>query len=112
DLIKLYAQRKAAQGHAFKADTIWQRELEAAFPYEDTPDQLVTTEAVKEDMQQPTPMDRLVCGDVGFGKTEIAVRAAFKAVQDGKQVAVIVPTTILAAQHHETFVTRMGRFPI
>ncbi|HLT48124.1 MAG TPA: transcription-repair coupling factor [Rubricoccaceae bacterium] len=112
DLIKLYAQRKAAQGFAFKGDTIWQRELEASFPYEDTPDQLATTEAVKEDMQQPTPMDRLVCGDVGFGKTEIAVRAAFKAVQDGKQVAVIVPTTILAAQHYDTFVERMGRYPV
>ena len=112
DLIKLYAQRKQASGYAFKADTLWQRELEASFPYEDTPDQLVTAEAVKEDMQQPTPMDRLVCGDVGFGKTEIAVRAAFKAVQGGKQAAVIVPTTVLAAQHYETFVDRMGRFPV
>ncbi len=112
DLIKLYAQRKAAEGFAFKPDTIWQREMEAAFEWEDTPDQLAATEAVKEDMEQAVPMDRLVCGDVGFGKTEIAVRAAFKAVQDGKQVGVIVPTTILAAQHVETFNKRMGRFPI
>jgi transcription-repair coupling factor (superfamily II helicase) len=112
DLIKLYAERKKAAGFRFQPDTVWQRELEAAFPYEDTPDQAVATEAVKADMEQPTPMDRLVCGDVGFGKTEIAVRAAFKAVQDGKQVAVIVPTTILAAQHFETFQKRMERFPI
>ncbi len=112
DLIKLYAQRKAAAGFAFKPDTIWQREMEAAFEWEDTPDQLSATEAVKVDMEQAVPMDRLVCGDVGFGKTEIAVRAAFKAVQDGKQVGVIVPTTILAAQHVETFNKRMGRFPI
>ncbi len=112
DLIKLYAQRKAADGFAFKPDTIWQREMEAAFEWEDTPDQISSTEAVKEDMEQAVPMDRLVCGDVGFGKTEIAVRAAFKAVQDGKQVGVIVPTTILAAQHVETFNKRMGRFPI
>ncbi|NNF58060.1 MAG: transcription-repair coupling factor [Rhodothermaceae bacterium] len=112
DLIKLYAQRKAAEGYQFKPDSLWQRELEAAFPYEDTPDQVTATAAVKEDMEQAIPMDRLVCGDVGFGKTEIAVRAAFKAVQDGKQVAVIVPTTILAAQHVETFTKRMGRYPV
>ncbi|MCH7638536.1 MAG: transcription-repair coupling factor [Bacteroidetes bacterium] len=112
DLIKLYAQRKASDGFAFQTDTIWQREMEAAFEWEDTPDQLAASEAVKKDMEMQTPMDRLVCGDVGFGKTEIAVRAAFKAVQDGKQVVVIVPTTILAAQHIETFTRRLGRFPI
>ncbi|MEM1125102.1 MAG: transcription-repair coupling factor [Bacteroidota bacterium] len=112
DLIKLYAKRRASDGYAFSGDTIWQRELEASFPFEDTPDQAVAAEAVKEDMEQPTPMDRLVCGDVGFGKTEVAVRAAFKAVQDGKQVAVLVPTTILAAQHHETFKQRMASFPV
>lgn len=112
DLIKLYAARKASDGFAFKTDTIWQREMEVAFEWEDTPDQLSATEAVKEDMEQDVPMDRLVCGDVGFGKTEIAIRAAFKAVQDGKQVGVIVPTTILAAQHVETFTRRTGRFPI
>ncbi len=112
DLIKIYARRQATPGHAFPRDTIWQREMEAAFQYEDTPDQASATEAVKTDMEKPTPMDRLVCGDVGFGKTEIAVRAAFKAVQDGKQVAVLVPTTILAAQHQETFTERLGRFPV
>jgi len=112
DLIKLYAQRKSSDGFAFAADSVWQRELEASFRYEDTPDQAATVAAVKEDMEQPVPMDRLVCGDVGFGKTEIAVRAAFKAVQDGKQVAVLVPTTILAAQHHETFAERLKPFPV
>ena len=112
DLIQIYAKRKASQGFAFKADTIWQRELEASFEFEETPDQAVTIEAIKEDMQKPIPMDRLVCGDVGFGKTEVAVRAAFKAVQEGKQVAVVVPTTVLARQHTETFVKRMGRFPV
>ncbi|GIV61036.1 MAG: transcription-repair-coupling factor [Rhodothermaceae bacterium] len=112
DLIRLYAQRKAAPGHAFPPDTVWQRELEASFQYEDTPDQAAATEAVKADMEAPTPMDRLVCGDVGFGKTEIAVRAAFKAVQDGRQVAILVPTTILAAQHYETFKTRLAPFPV
>lgn len=112
DLIKIYAARRASQGFAFKGDTIWQRELEAAFQYEETPDQATAIEAIKEDMQQPVPMDRLVCGDVGFGKTEVAVRTAFKAIQDGKQVAVVVPTTVLARQHTETFARRMGRFPI
>ena len=112
DLIQIYAKRRASQGFAFKADTIWQRELEAAFDYEETPDQDAAIEAIKEDMQQPTPMDRLVCGDVGFGKTEVAVRAAFKALQDGKQVAIVVPTTVLARQHTETFTKRMGRFPV
>lgn len=112
DLIRLYAQRKASSGFAFSPDSVWQRELEAAFPYEDTPDQAASAESVKQDMEQPIPMDRLVCGDVGFGKTEVAVRAAFKAVQDGKQVALLVPTTILAAQHHVTFSRRMGAFPV
>jgi transcription-repair coupling factor (superfamily II helicase) len=112
DLIKIYARRQATPGHPFPPDTLWQREMEAAFQYEDTPDQASASDAVKLDMEKPTPMDRLVCGDVGFGKTEVAVRAAFKAVQDGKQVAVLVPTTILAAQHEETFTERLGRYPL
>ncbi len=112
DLILLYAKRKASRGYAFSPDTVWQREMEAAFEYEDTPDQAAAAEAVKRDMEQPIPMDRLVCGDVGFGKTEIAIRAAFKAVQDGKQVAVLVPTTILAAQHYETFCRRLAPYPV
>jgi len=112
DLIKLYAKRKASDGYAFSSDTTWQREMEASFEFEDTPDQAEAAEAVKRDMEEPVPMDRLVCGDVGFGKTEVAVRAAFKAVQDGKQVAMLVPTTILAQQHHETFSRRMERFPV
>lgn len=112
DLIQLYAQRKQSKGYAFAGDTIWQRELEASFEFEDTPDQAATTEAVKQDMEQPVPMDRLVCGDVGFGKTEIAVRAAFKAVQEGKQVAILVPTTLLADQHYRTFRRRLAAFPV
>lgn len=112
DLIKLYARRKASSGHAFTPDTLWQRELEASFQYEDTPDQRSAAESVKRDMEQPVPMDRLVCGDVGFGKTEIAVRAAFKAVQEGKQVAVLVPTTILASQHTKTFQKRLAQYPV
>ncbi|HEX7071769.1 MAG TPA: transcription-repair coupling factor [Rhodothermales bacterium] len=112
DLIKLYARRKASRGFAFSGDTVWQRELEASFQFEDTPDQAAAAAAVKQDMEQPFPMDRLVCGDVGFGKTEVAVRAAFKAVQDGKQVAVLVPTTILAKQHAETFTRRLQNFPV
>jgi transcription-repair coupling factor (superfamily II helicase) len=112
DLIKLYAKRKASDGYAFSSDTTWQREMEANFEFEDTPDQAEAAEAVKRDMEEPVPMDRLVCGDVGFGKTEVAVRAAFKAVQDGKQVAMLVPTTILAQQHHETFSKRLKRFPV
>jgi transcription-repair coupling factor (superfamily II helicase) len=111
-LVKLYAARQATKGHAFGPDTPWQRELEDAFPYRETPDQLVTIDEVKADMAKPVPMDRLVCGDVGFGKTEIAVRAAFKAVQDGMQVAVLVPTTLLVKQHHKTFSERFGSFPI
>ncbi|MGW1792105.1 transcription-repair coupling factor [Streptomyces tubercidicus] len=112
DLIKLYSARMAAPGHTFGADTPWQRELEDAFPYAETPDQLTTIAEVKEDMQKSVPMDRLICGDVGYGKTEIAVRAAFKAVQDGKQVAVLVPTTLLVQQHFGTFTERYGQFPV
>ncbi|HEY0577860.1 MAG TPA: transcription-repair coupling factor [Pseudonocardia sp.] len=111
-LVQLYAARKASPGHAFAKDTPWQRELEDAFPYTETPDQLAAINEVKADMEQPVPMDRVVSGDVGFGKTEIAVRAAFKAVQDGKQVAVLVPTTLLASQHLQTFADRMRSFPV
>ncbi|BAU83795.1 transcription-repair coupling factor [Streptomyces laurentii] len=112
DLIKLYSARMAAPGHSFGADTPWQRELEDAFPYAETPDQLSTIAEVKEDMEKSIPMDRLICGDVGYGKTEIAVRAAFKAVQDGKQVAVLVPTTLLVQQHFGTFSERYSQFPV
>ncbi|UCM88481.1 transcription-repair coupling factor [Streptomyces marincola] len=112
DLIKLYSARMAAPGHAFGADTPWQRELEDAFPYIETPDQMTTIAEVKEDMEKSVPMDRLICGDVGYGKTEIAVRAAFKAVQDGKQVAVLVPTTLLVQQHFGTFSERYAQFPV
>ena len=112
ELIKLYAARQATKGHAFGPDTPWQRELEDAFPFHETPDQLTTVDEVKSDMMKTVPMDRLVCGDVGYGKTEIAVRAAFKAVQDGKQVAILVPTTLLVTQHLSTFQERMSGFPI
>ncbi len=112
DLITLYAQRKSLRGFAFPADTIWQKELEASFMYEDTPDQAKATADVKADMETAMPMDRLVCGDVGFGKTEVAVRSAFKAAQAGKQVAVLVPTTILAQQHYLTFSERLKRYPV
>ena len=112
DLIQLYAKRKASTGHAFPPDTVWQREMEAAFEFEDTPDQAAAARATKEDMEQPVPMDRLICGDVGFGKTEVAVRAAFKAAQDGQQVAVLVPTTILAQQHAHTFAKRLEKYPV
>ncbi|MFF2148496.1 transcription-repair coupling factor [Kitasatospora sp. NPDC058190] len=112
DLIKLYSARMAAPGHAFGSDTPWQRELEDAFPYAETPDQLTTIAEVKSDMEKSVPMDRLICGDVGYGKTEIAVRAAFKAVQDGKQVAVLVPTTLLVQQHFSTFAERYANFPV
>ncbi|MBI3539335.1 MAG: transcription-repair coupling factor [Candidatus Eisenbacteria bacterium] len=111
-LIRAYAERHALPGHAFKPDTVWQHELEAAFPYEETPDQLTAIDEVKRDMEADRPMDRLICGDVGYGKTEVAVRAAFKAVQDMKQVAVLVPTTILAQQHYLTFKERLADFPI
>ena len=112
DLIRLYSARMAAPGHAFGPDTPWQRELEDAFPYAETPDQLSTIAEVKSDMEKTVPMDRLICGDVGYGKTEIAVRAAFKAVQDGKQVAVLVPTTLLVQQHFSTFSERYANFPV
>ncbi|MGW0657808.1 transcription-repair coupling factor [Streptodolium elevatio] len=112
ELIQLYSARMAAPGHAFGADTPWQRELEDAFPYAETPDQLSSIEEVKADMEKSVPMDRLICGDVGYGKTEIAVRAAFKAVQDGKQVAVLVPTTLLVQQHFSTFAERYAQFPV
>lgn len=112
DLIRLYAKRKASKGFAFSPDTYLQTELEASFFFEDTPDQLKATQVVKEDMEKITPMDRLVCGDVGFGKTEIAIRAAFKAVTDSKQAAVLVPTTILAWQHFQTFTERLKDFPV
>ena len=111
DLIQLYAKRKVQKGFEFQPDTYLQNELEASFIYEDTPDQLSSTAAVKLDMEQPTPMDRLVCGDVGFGKTEVAIRAAFKAVADSKQVAILVPTTVLAFQHFKTFSERLNEFP-
>lgn len=112
ELIRLYAQRRATKGHAFAPDTPWQRELEDAFAYIETPDQISTIEDVKRDMESPEPMDRLISGDVGYGKTEIAVRAAFKAVQDNKQVAVLVPTTLLVQQHLETFTERYAGFPV
>jgi len=111
-LVQLYAARQSAPGYAFGADTPWQRELEDAFPYTETPDQLAAIEEVKADMRRPVPMDRVICGDVGYGKTEIAVRAAFKAVQDGKQVVMLVPTTLLAQQHLQTFLERMHSFPV
>ncbi len=112
DLIRLYAARKEEKGHAFAPDSYLQQELEASFIYEDTPDQLTATKAVKADMESPKPMDRLVCGDVGFGKTEVAIRAAFKAAADGKQTAVLVPTTVLAYQHYRTFTDRLKELPV
>ncbi len=112
DLIQLYAKRKSQPGFAFSPDSYLQNELEASFMYEDTPDQLKATQALKEDMESSTPMDRLICGDVGFGKTEVAVRAAFKAVADSKQVAILVPTTILAMQHFRSFKERLKDFPV
>jgi transcription-repair coupling factor (superfamily II helicase) len=112
DLLNLYAARANAAGHAFAPDTPWQQEMEASFPYEETPDQLQAVVEVKADMEAGRPMDRLVVGDVGYGKTEVALRAAFKSIQDGKQVAVLVPTTVLAAQHHQTFSQRFAAFPL
>jgi len=112
ELVKLYSARMAAKGHAFGPDTPWQRELEEAFPFAETPDQLQTIDEIKADMERPIPMDRLLSGDVGFGKTEVAVRAAFKAIQDGKQVAMLVPTTLLVKQHLETFAERFAGFPV
>jgi len=112
ELVQLYAARISQNGFAYSADTLWQKELEASFIYEDTPDQVKTAEEVKRDMESPKPMDRLICGDVGYGKTEIAVRAAFKAVMEGRQVAILVPTTILAQQHFTTFQERVQNFPV
>ncbi|MDA8283547.1 MAG: transcription-repair coupling factor, partial [Actinomycetota bacterium] len=112
ELVVLYQKRVSSPGHLFGADTPWQREMEASFPYDETPDQLRAIADVKADMEAPAPMDRLVCGDVGFGKTEIAIRAAFKAVQDGKQAAVLVPTTLLASQHYQTFSDRFAGYPV
>ncbi|NYD71920.1 transcription-repair coupling factor (superfamily II helicase) [Herbiconiux flava] len=112
ELVKLYSARMASKGHAFGPDTPWQHELEEAFPFQETPDQLTVIDEVKADMERPIPMDRLLSGDVGFGKTEIAIRAAFKAVQDGKQVAMLVPTTLLVRQHMETFQERFAGFPV
>ncbi len=112
ELLLLYAKRRLVKGHSFSGDTVWQKELEAGFPYQETGDQMRVTEEIKIDMESDTPMDRLICGDVGFGKTEIAIRASMKAVMDGKQVAVLVPTTILAEQHFETFRKRFEGLPI
>jgi transcription-repair coupling factor (superfamily II helicase) len=112
ELVVLYQTRLHSPGHAFPQDTPWQRELEDAFPYRETPDQAKAIDEVKADMEADTPMDRLVCGDVGFGKTEVAIRAAFKAIQDGKQVAILVPTTLLATQHFQTFTERFAAFPV
>lgn len=112
DLIEIYAARKALKGHAFSPDTPWQKELEASFVYDETPDQLQAIIDVKRDMERPVPMDRLICGDVGFGKTEVALRASFKAVMDGKQVALLAPTTVLAQQHYNTFRERLRDYPV
>ena len=112
ELLRLYAERESATGFAFSPDTVWQKEMESSFLYEDTPDQRTAMEAVKRDMESTRPMDRLICGDVGYGKTEIAIRAAFKAVQDGKQVAVLAPTTVLVEQHRHTFAARLADFPV
>ena len=112
ELVKLYSARMASKGHAFPPDTPWQRELEEAFPFAETPDQLTTIDEIKADMERPIPMDRLLSGDVGYGKTEVAVRAAFKAIQDGKQVVMLVPTTLLVKQHFDTFTDRFAGFPV
>ena len=112
ELLKLYAARKAVPGHAFSADSHWQQEFEDAFEYELTPDQKSAIADIKRDMESPTPMDRLLCGDVGYGKTEVAMRAAFKAVMDGKQVAFLAPTTVLAFQHQKTLRERFAGFPV
>ena len=112
DLVKLYSARMKSKGYSFSPDTTWQRELEEAFPFQETPDQLTTIDEVKRDMERGIPMDRLLAGDVGYGKTEVAVRAAFKAIQDGKQVAMLVPTTLLVKQHFETFMERYSGFPV
>src|SRR5208282_6606540 len=112
ELLQIQAVRESQPGHAFAADSPWQREFESAFIFEETPDQWRAIQETKSDMEKPKPMDRLICGDVGFGKTEVAIRAAFKAVMDGKQVAVLVPTTVLAQQHFNTFRERMADYPV
>ena len=112
DLVALYAARQQEAGFRYGPDTVWQREFEEMFPFEETEDQLQAIEAAKQDMESPKIMDRLICGDVGYGKTEIAIRVAFKAIQEGKQVVYLVPTTILAQQHYNTFVQRMKDFPV
>src|ERR1051326_5315743 len=112
ELLHLYAERKMKGGAAFSQDTPWQKEFEGEFEFEETPDQLTALKEIKSDLESPQPMDRLLCGDVGYGKTERAMRAAFKVVQDGKQVAVLAPTTVLAFQHYNTFRKRMAGFPV
>ncbi len=112
DLVKLYAERQAKEGYAYGKDTVWQKEFEELFPYEETEDQLSAIEDTKRDMESHRIMDRLICGDVGYGKTEVAIRAAFKAVMDSKQVVYLVPTTILAQQHYNSFKERMEHYPV
>ncbi|PMY01348.1 transcription-repair coupling factor, partial [Pseudomonas sp. MPR-R5A] len=112
DLIKLYAEREASKGYAFSPDGDMQRDFEAAFPYQETEDQVRSINEIKKDMERERPMDRLLCGDVGYGKTEVAIRAVFKAIADGKQVAFLVPTTILAQQHFETMRERFQDYPV
>src|SRR5579862_8064681 len=112
ELIKLYAQRQAARGHVFPPDTEWMKEFEDTFEYNETDDQAQAIKDVKRDMESELPMDRLLCGDVGYGKTEVAMRAAFKAINDNKQIAVLAPTTVLAFQHFETFKQRFAAFPV
>ena len=111
ELLSLYAERRRRSGHAFEPDSDWQREFEERFPFTETPDQREAIELVKADMESPRPMDRLICGDVGYGKTEVALRAAFKAADEGKQVLMLVPTTILAQQHYGTFAERLADYP-
>lgn len=112
ELVELYARRSKIKGFAYSPDTVWQKEFEEAFPYEETEDQLRCTEEIKADLEKEHPMERLLCGDVGYGKTEVALRAAFKVICDGKQVAFLVPTTVLAQQHYNNFVTRFEKFPV
>ena len=112
DLVELYAARQEVNGYQYGSDTVWQKEFEELFPYEETDDQMDAIDATKKDMESRRIMDRLICGDVGYGKTEIALRAAFKAIQEGKQVVYLVPTTILAQQHYNTFLQRMKDFPV
>ena len=112
DLVKLYASRATLKGFRYSKDTVWQKQFEEEFPFEETPDQIIAIEEIKKDMESDKPMDRLICGDVGYGKTEVAVRAAFKAVMDGKQVAFLVPTTILAEQHYKNLTKRFSDFPV